>query len=826
MLAANPYQRLLYEALERRGVRLDASVSLRISSLWRNRRGRTILHMHWPESYYRSRFVSVAVVKLALFAVRLAAARLLGYPVVWTVHQVVPHERTSPRLDRAAARLLAASSALLLAHDPATAAAIEASFGKRARRRTSVVPHGSYAGVYPAGRAVADVRSELDVDEADCCFLCFGNLRRYKGVELLLDAFARSSESTWKLIVAGAALDGEVAAAVSAAAARDNRIRPLLGFVADDRVRELFDASDVVVLPRSDGGTSGALVLARSLERVVVAADRTAYAGLVGDDGELFAPGDASSLSDALARAASRRSSTPSAPLPSFDDVAERLAGLLGSLVDQDASGSIRRRVVQGIGWKTATAVVSQVSRLVVALTLARLLAPHDYGIAGMVIVLSGLVAIFADLALGAALVQRDDLTDADTSTVFWVSVVGGVAFTLVGVAVAGPVSSFFHEPAVRPLFAALALTFAITSVATVQSTLLVRELDFRSLEIRQMAGIVGGAVVGITVAVLGGGAWAIILQQLAVACISTVLLWRFSRWRPRLLFSLASLRKVGGYGANVLGTRLLFYANRNIDNLLVGRFIGAAALGAYSLAYNVMLYPFSQIASPIQEVLFPAFSRMQDDRRRIADVWIAANRLVGAISIPALVGLMLVAPEFVHVVLGPKWHAAVPVIRILSWVGLLQSLQRLNSSVLQALDRTRVLLRYSIVVLVASVCGFVGGLHWGIVGVSAGYAVTSSVLEPYYTVLTSRAMGISPLELVRALRGVVEATAIMAVAVELLHLLLVAGGVGPTARLLLEITAGVLAYPPAAVVRVGEIRRFLGAVRSRGLRPALEPTA
>ncbi len=483
--------------------------------------------------------------------------------------------------------------------------------------------------------------------------------------------------------------------------------------------------------------------------------------------------------------------------------------------------GSYRRRVLRGVGWKVATSVVSQVTRLVVALTLARLLAPHDYGVAGMVLVLSGLVAIFADLALGSALVQRKTLTDADTSTVFWTSVCGGLVFTVLGIAVAGPVAAFFHQPAVKPLFAALSVTFVVTSLATVQSTLLSRELDFRSLELRQMAGIVVGGVVGITVAALGGGAWAIILQQLAIASVSTVLLWRFSRWRPRLLFSIASLRELGGYGAKVFGTRTLFYLNRNADNLLVGRFIGAAALGTYSLAYNVMLYPFSQIASPIQEVLFPAFSRMQDDRRRIADVWLAANRFVGAISVPSLVGLMIVAPDFVAVVLGPKWRAAVPVIQILSWVGLLQSLQRMNSSVLQALDHTKTLLRYSIVVLVGSLIGFAGGLHWGIVGVAVGYAISSTVLEPYYSVLTSRAMEISSFEILGALRGVGEATLAMAAVVLATRLLL--GAVGPAVRLGSEIALGLVIYVPVALARVAELRHLAGAARSRRLQVALE---
>src|SRR6476619_1973486 len=127
-----------------------------------------------------------------------------------------------------------------------------------------------------------------------------------------------------------------------------------------------------------------------------------------------------------------------------------------------------------------------------------------------------------------------------------------------------------------------------------------------------------------------------------------------------------------------------------------------------------------------------------------MARVWVDVNRIVGAISLPALVGLMIVGPDFVVTILGEKWLPAVVVIQILCWVGLLQSLQRLNSSILQARDRTRDLLIYSGIIFVGSVVAFVGGLPWGIVGVATAYAAMSTVVEPYYTWLTARSLGVS----------------------------------------------------------------------------------
>jgi O-antigen/teichoic acid export membrane protein len=480
------------------------------------------------------------------------------------------------------------------------------------------------------------------------------------------------------------------------------------------------------------------------------------------------------------------------------------------------SANSMRGRVMRGVAWKTVSAVFLQVSRLAVGITLARLLAPHDFGVAGMVLVVSGLVAIFSDLALGSALVQREALSEADRSTVYWTSAGVGLAFTFIGLALAGPAASFYGEPEVKPLFAAFSVTFFVTALSSVQVALLSREMNFRSLELRQMLSYVAGAIVGIGAALKGYGAWAIIGQQITIAVVSTVLLTVLSRWRPRFTYSLTSLRGMAGFSLRVFATRILFYGNRNLDNILIGRFIGSAALGAYALAYNVMLMPFSNIASPIQEVLFPAFSRMQHDIRRMANAWLRVNRLVGAISIPALAGLIVVAPDFVDVVLGKRWHSAIPVIQILSWVGLLQSLQRLNSSILEALNRTRELLRYSIIVFVASLVAFVGGLHWGVVGVATGYAISSTIVEPYYTWLTARAVELRLRDFLASFRGIVEAAVLMSAGVLVVRILLTRWGLSPAERLITCIVTGGVLYLPACAWRSPELVAELRSLRPR----------
>src|SRR4051794_20198158 len=276
-LEANPYQRLLYEHLAAEGVELvdDADVNegwLRMSWLLRHRSSLEVLHMHWPQGLWRverggpALQRALAWVKLATLAVRLPLARRLGYRLVWTVHQVKPPE-SRKRLDLAGARLLARNCDVLIAHDEDTAADARALLR---RDKIAIVPHGNYRGVYPPGRPAAEVRRELGLSPSTFVFLCFGEVRAYKGLDRLLDAWRSASLPDAALVVAGRPVDAASSEAVETAARADARIKPLLGFVPDERVTELFGACDAAVIARNPG-TSGSLILSLSLGRPVIA---------------------------------------------------------------------------------------------------------------------------------------------------------------------------------------------------------------------------------------------------------------------------------------------------------------------------------------------------------------------------------------------------------------------------------------------------------------------------------------------------------------------------------------------------------------------------
>jgi glycosyltransferase involved in cell wall biosynthesis len=319
--STNPYAELLYPALADQGMRRASFPELTLRELWRSRRTVACLHFNWrPDRYYApslsaggragfSRRVRAGS-ELIWFALLLTAARAIGYRIGWTIHEVYPPRPGGGwrRVDETGQRVLARFATSLLAHDPATASRLRVELRFPARE-IEIVPHGSFVGVYPPGRSGADVRRTFGIAPESFVFLCFGQLRADKELDLLFDSFASTSAPDLSLVVAGAPEDEHTRRMVEDAARADGRIRALPYAIPDDRVAELFEMADAFVLARGEPWTSGSLILAQSLGRPAVAARVPSTVALM--DGEaagwLFDAGSRSSLAGALERAAADR---------------------------------------------------------------------------------------------------------------------------------------------------------------------------------------------------------------------------------------------------------------------------------------------------------------------------------------------------------------------------------------------------------------------------------------------------------------------------------------------------------------------------------------
>lgn len=452
-------------------------------------------------------------------------------------------------------------------------------------------------------------------------------------------------------------------------------------------------------------------------------------------------------------------------------------------------------KVAKGFAWSMTAQVARQLSRFVVALVLARLLTPSEFGLAGMALVFVTLAQSITDLGLGAALVQRESLSEADKCTVFWTNVALGLALTLGGIALSGPIAAWFGEPSVQPLFAVASLGFVIMSFQTVQFSILQREMNFRATELRIIICTVAGGAAGVGAALAGVGAWALIVQQLVLASVSSALLWQFSEWRPRLIFSWTSARELGRLGMGVFTNQSLPTAVTTGQNLAIGKFLGSAALGSFTVATNLVMLPILRLIVPAQEVLYPAFARMQSEPERMGRLWLRANRMIGLFATASLLGLVAVAPDFVQVLLGSRWESVSPLLQILAPGAAVVAVTALSYKVLAAMNRPAALFHLTIFWSVVILVAFAAGIPWGTKGVATAYTLSTVVTQTVAVTVAMRAIGM-PLRAFRAhLVDVVKVSAYVASGALIVRLSLGAWGMPVLPRLLTEIAVGIVIF-------------------------------
>ena len=490
---------------------------------------------------------------------------------------------------------------------------------------------------------------------------------------------------------------------------------------------------------------------------------------------------------------------------------------------DEDAGHavpeSLSKPVVAGLKWKLFAQLIREGSRFGIAVLLARLLTPAEWGVASIALAFGALLTMIADLALPYALIQRPRITEADRSTMFWTAAALGVAGTLVGVALSGPASDVFDEPQLQSLFAVLCIGITIASLEKVPGSLLVRDFRFRALELRQIAAALVGAAASLVLALTGAGAWAIIGGSLATTTASCALLWYVTKWRPRFTFSRGSFRRLTSFGSTTLGSLLLTYVQQYADRLLIGRNLGASAAGTYVLAYNLMFIPIVNITGPLQAVLFSVFSRIQDDPERIAAGWLRGRRLTVALMAPAFMTLFVVGPQLVPLVFGPQWEDSIPVLELLCLSGVGYALAADNNVLLLARNKAGTLLRITGFATAVILAAIVIGLEWGIVGVAAGLAVAQWSLFLPTTFATARAGSVGFAQAVGASTVSLPFVAIGTAAALAIRISLLSVGAPDLVVIALAATALLTVYPAASYVGSSSLRSEMNAAWARAER-------
>jgi PST family polysaccharide transporter len=453
-------------------------------------------------------------------------------------------------------------------------------------------------------------------------------------------------------------------------------------------------------------------------------------------------------------------------------------------------------KALSGAGW-TAIGIVGQRGlSLLSTIVLARLLPPSAYGLLGMALVFLAVAVTFRDLGTSAALIQRREFSNEIASTLFWMNVLLGLTGALLLLSLAPVAAAMYREPGVTSVLAVLAMFFLLTNLGAVHEAILRRAMAFGQLALIQLTSAMGSTICGIGLAFGGAGVWSLVGALLAESALSTMMLWMVASWLPAWRLRLADLRQISTYSINLVMSRFLLYVIRNADKALVGRYLGATVLGFYSLAHGLMMYPLHNVAWALVHVLFPAFSRLQDDDARFGRAYLRTVAVIATLSFPLVLGMLATADLLVLVCFGDAWLPMVPILRILAPAGMVQSASTTAGIVFTAKGRTDWLFRLVVAETVLAVTAYMVGMRWGILGLAFSYSLAHFLWSFPLLTCAARLSGLPLYEVYRTLWPPLRDSLLMCAGVVVVRRGLESAGVSaPSLVLGAMVSAGIVLY-------------------------------
>ncbi len=419
------------------------------------------------------------------------------------------------------------------------------------------------------------------------------------------------------------------------------------------------------------------------------------------------------------------------------------------------ADGSIGQLAARGAAWTFGATAGARVAALAGIAVLARILAPDDFGLVAFALVFIVYTETIGDLGTGAALIHWKDREQDAARVTFWVNLAMGALWFLAMMAMAPFIAAFFRNPEAEPVLRALAWTFPIKALGNTHDALLQRRLKFRARALPDLVQAISKMLVAVPLALLGFGAWSLVWGQLVSLALWTGLLWVMLPWWPGLRPPLDMLRPMLRYGRGIISVNMLAAVVHHADLVIVGRMLGAAALGFYQLAYKIPEMTVVLLVRVASRVVFPAFSRLNalGGVTALRTGYLAALRYVALLAVPAAVGLSVLAEPAVLTVFGPAWAPSVPILRALALYMGLRAIGTNAGDLLKATGRpgTLALLALGKAVLLVPVLCLVGPL--GAAAVATSLAAATAAFTMVDLLVACRLTGLTARDLARSLR-------------------------------------------------------------------------
>lgn len=394
----------------------------------------------------------------------------------------------------------------------------------------------------------------------------------------------------------------------------------------------------------------------------------------------------------------------------------------------------IKQKAVKGVFWSFCERFGSLLILFTANVVLARLLTPEDFGLVGILMAFVMISQILIDGGFGNALIQQKKITTVDCSTVFYTNIAVAIACYVALFFGADAIASFYDQSSLAQLIKVLGLVVVIDAFGVVQNNLLMKEVDFKRITIVKVGAALVSSVIAIVVAIYGFGIWSLVVQYVVNSIMKSTLLWIMSSWRPILAYSKSSFKTLFNYGSKLLLASVLSEAYRNLQVLIIGKYFPKAEVGYYSQAKHLQDVPVTSIMTVVNQVTFPIFSKLQDDKEQLKRGLSRSVKILTFLNFPLMMCLVIMAEPIFRLLFGEQWLPAVPYFQWLcGGFGLLLVIHNTNISAIKAVGKSDTVLYLEIIKKVLGLGMIFGFIYCGSGAMSIMWALAINSLIEFF---------------------------------------------------------------------------------------------
>lgn len=465
--------------------------------------------------------------------------------------------------------------------------------------------------------------------------------------------------------------------------------------------------------------------------------------------------------------------------------------------------------VLSNFLWRFAERCGAQGVSFIVSLVLARLLTPNDYGIVALMSVFISILGVFIDSGFSSALIQKKDADDLDFSSIFYFNLFSCTLLYLILFFAAPLISGFYRRPEMTAMIRVLGITFLISGVKSVQTAYVSKNMMFKRFFFSTLGGTIGAAFVGIGMAMMGFGAWAIIAQSLFNNAVDTIILWATVKWRPKKQFSFPRLRQLFGFGGKLLACGLLDRVYDNLRSLVIGKVYSSGDLAFYQKGEHIPNLVVTNVNSSIDSVLFPTLSAAQDDAETLKAMTRRAMQTSTYIMAPVMMGIAACSVPLIRLLYTEKWLPCVPFMVIYCITYMFYPVHTANLNAIKALGRGDLFLKLEIVKKIVGLTAIVVTAPISVMAMGYSLLVTCVLSQIINSWPNKKLLNYSYLEQLKDILPGIGLAAVMGLCVYSLQML----GLPDIVTLLIQVPLGVVIFVGGSVLLKLEAFTYLWAM-------------